>query len=540
MTHKDATKFVFVTGGVVSSLGKGIFSASIGTLLENQGLNISILKLDPYLNVDPGTMNPFQHGEVFVTDDGAETDLDLGHYERYISTKLSRLNSKSAGQIYLDVIEKERQGKFLGETVQVIPHITDAIKNAIRLASKGYDILICEVGGTIGDIESLPFIEAIRQIRQEEGLKSTFFIHISYLPYIRTANEVKTKPTQHSVKALLSFGIQPDLLFLRSEKTISREIRSKISLFCNVPPTAVANCPDLATVYEVPLVLRKEQVDRFILEHLNIKSTKSDLKEWENVVKKFKQSKTKINIGIVGKYVDLIESYKSVNEALIHAGIHLNRRIIFHYIDAENLEKESIEKKLSNLDGILVPGGFGERGIKGKVATVKYARENLIPYFGICLGLQIAVIEFALNCAGISNATSEEFDPKAENQVIHFIKNQQKITKKGGTMRLGSYACVIQENTLAHKIYNQKLIFERHRHRYEINNNYRNELRSAGLIFSGFSPDGNLIEIIELADHPFFFACQFHPEFLSRPLNPHPVFKEFIAKSEAYSKSKQM
>lgn len=540
MKCNNKTKFIFVTGGVVSSLGKGIVSASIGALLKSRGLNISVLKLDPYLNIDPGTMNPFQHGEVFVTDDGAETDLDLGHYERYISVKLNCLNSKSAGQIYLNVLEKERQGKYLGETVQVIPHITDEIKNSIYLAGEKCNILICEVGGTVGDIESLPFIEAIRQIRQKEGIKSVFFIHVSYLPYIDTAGEVKTKPTQHSVKALLGLGIQPDLLLLRSKNKISNEIKSKISLFCNVPLTAVANCPDLATIYEAPLILRNEHVDQLILEHLNIESIDSDLAEWKNVVWKFKHPKKKINIGIVGKYVNFTESYKSVNEALIHAGIHLNTRIIFHYIDAENIKNEEIEKNLKILDGILVPGGFGERGINGKIASVKFARENLIPYFGICLGLQIAVIEFSINCAHIINATSEEFDPKAKNLVIHYIKNQQKITRKGGTMRLGSYPCAIMENTMAYDIYRQKLIFERHRHRYEINNDYRDKLVSAGLIFSGFSPDKNLIEIIELKEHPFFLACQFHPEFLSNPLNPHPIFKRFIKESINHNEKRQL
>ncbi len=524
--HK--TKYVFVTGGVVSSLGKGIAAASMGALLKNRGLDVSIIKLDPYLNVDPGTMNPFQHGEVYVTDDGAETDLDLGHYERYLSINLSKLNSKTAGQIYQTVLEKERNGDYLGATVQVIPHVTDEIKAAIRAASNGHDILICEVGGTVGDIESLPFIEAIRQLRSDEGLENTLFVHVSYLPLIHTAGELKTKPTQHSVKELLSIGIQPDILLLRAEHAVPEEIKSKISLFCNVRQKAVINCPDLKTVYEVPLVLEKEGLDEIILEHLNIWARQSDLHDWENLVDRFKAPEQAVRIGIVGKYTDLVESYKSINESLIHAGIAHKTAIQFSYIDSELVEQEGASTLLAELDGILVPGGFGERGTKGKIETVRYAREHGVPFFGICLGLQIAVIELARHVAKISGATSQEFDPKAEHQVIHIMESQRHVRQKGGTMRLGNYPCRLQPGTLAQRIYGQDEILERHRHRYEVNNSYREQLAQAGLIFSGLSPDGELVEMIEIKDHPYFIGCQFHPEFLSRPLKPHPLFSSFV------------
>ncbi len=530
------TKFIFVTGGVISSLGKGISAASIGAILENRGLDISILKLDPYLNVDPGTMNPFQHGEVFVTDDGAETDLDLGHYERYISGKLSRLNSKTAGQIYQTVLEKERQGDYLGATVQVIPHVTDEIKLSIRAAAKNHDILICEVGGTVGDIESLPFIEAIRQMRSEEGPANTVFIHVSYLPMIHSAGELKTKPTQHSVKELLSIGIQPDILLLRAEKPVPDEIKAKISLFCNVRQKAVINCPDVSTVYEVPLILEAENVDEIIVEHLNIWARKSDLKGWREIVERFKSPESEVNIGIVGKYVHLVESYKSINEALIHAGIEHNTKIKFSYIDAEQIEQNNADELLRNLDGILVPGGFGERGTKGKIEAVRYAREHQIPFFGICLGLQIAVIEYARHVAHLPKATSQEFDADAKIQVVHIMDTQKDLRKKGGTMRLGKYPCVLKKGSLAHKIYGQDKINERHRHRYEVNNAYVETLSKAGMTFSGLSPSGELVEMLELKDHPFFIACQFHPEFLSRPLDPHPIFLAFV--EAALKKSK--
>ncbi|RPH74502.1 CTP synthase, partial [bacterium] len=474
------------------------------------------------------TMNPFQHGEVFVTEDGAETDLDLGHYERYISGKLTKLNSKTSGQIYQTVLEKERRGDYLGATVQVIPHVTDEIKTAIRAASFGHDVLICEVGGTVGDIESLPFIEAIRQMRIDEGAQNAVFIHVSYLPLIRAAGELKTKPTQHSVKELLSIGIQPDILLLRAETPVPQEIKGKISLFCNVPEKAVINCPDVTTVYEVPLVLEEEGLDEIILKHLNIWARKANLKRWQKLVERFKNPKDEVHIGIVGKYVHLIESYKSINEALIHAGIAHNTRIRFHYIDAEQIEEAGVSDALSHLDGILVPGGFGERGTKGKIETVRFAREKNIPFFGICLGLQIAVIEYARNVANISHATSQEFEPTAKHLVVHMMEDQKHVRKKGGTMRLGTYPCVLKKDTLAGRVYAKSQIMERHRHRYEVNNAYRDKLAQAGLVFSGLSPDNELVEMIELAEHPYFLACQFHPEFLSRPLEPHPMFLGFI------------
>lgn len=522
------TKYIFVTGGVVSSLGKGIAAASVGALLENRGLNVSILKLDPYLNVDPGTMNPFQHGEVFVTDDGAETDLDLGHYERFISNRLSKKNSKTAGQIYSSVLEKERNGDYLGATVQVIPHITDEIKSSIRAASDDCDILIGEVGGTVGDIESLPFIEAIRQMRLEEGSENVLFIHVSFLPQIKAAGELKTKPTQHSVKDLLGFGIQPDILLLRSETPVPDDLKQKISLFCNVPVKKVINAPDVSTVYEVPQNFESEGLDEKICEGLNIWSRGSDLKNWRRVVERFKNPKHEITIGIVGKYVDLAESYKSINEALVHAGIANESKVHLKFVDAEDIEAKGAKSILKSLDGILVPGGFGERGTEGKIAAVQFARENNIPFFGICLGLQIAIIEYARHVAGIKNASSQEFDPDAKDAVIHIMEHQKAIRKKGGTMRLGSYPCHLESGTLAHKVYGIDDIDERHRHRFEVNNSYRDALAKAGMIFSGLSPDGELVEMVELKDHPFFLACQFHPEFKSRPLVPHPMFTSFI------------
>ncbi len=522
-------KCIFVTGGVISSLGKGIASASIGALLQSRGLDVSILKLDPYLNVDPGTMNPFQHGEVFVTRDGAETDLDLGHYERYLGKDLGRKNSKTAGQIYQEVLEKERNGEYLGATVQVIPHITDQIKQVIYQTAVGHDVLICEVGGTIGDIESLPFIEAIRQFRAEVGVKNSLFIHVSYVPLIRSAGELKTKPTQHSVKEALSQGIQPDILLLRSELPVPDDIKQKISLFCNVAQSAVINCPDAKTVYQVPLMLHAEGIDDIIINHLNIWARKPDLHTWENVVYKFMNPSRDVNIAIVGKYVDLIESYKSINEALIHAGIHHQVRIVCHYIDAEKLANNNIKIELKNADGILVPGGFGERGIDGKIAAVNYARLNKLPFFGICLGLQVAVIEFARNMAGLSGADSEELNPQAKDLVVHIMQTQAHVHKKGGTMRLGDHPCLISPGSLAASIYQQDKISERHRHRFEVNNHYVEKLVKAGLVISGRCPTADLVEIIELKNHPFFIATQFHPEFGSRPNHPHPIFTAFIA-----------
>lgn len=525
------TKFIFVTGGVVSSLGKGIAAASLGAILENRGLNVSILKLDPYLNVDPGTMNPFQHGEVFVTDDGAETDLDLGHYERFIANRLTKRNSRSAGQIYQNVLDQERQGAYLGATVQVIPHVTDEIKKGIREATDGCDVLICEVGGTVGDIESLPFMEAIRQMRIDEGPENAMFMHVSFLPKIKSAGELKTKPTQHSVKELLSIGIQPDVILLRCEKPVPDDIKAKISLFCNVPTRSVINAPDVSTVYEVPSNFEKEGLDEIVCERLNIWARGADLKAWNKVVKSFKNPKHEVTIGVVGKYVDLAESYKSINEALVHAGIANESKVNLSFIDAEEIEKIGAAQALQGVNGILVPGGFGTRGTEGKIQAVQWARENKIPFFGICLGLQIAVIELARHLANQKDATSQEFDEAAKDAVIHIMEDQKHIRKKGGTMRLGSYPCALKEGTLAHKIYGKDLIDERHRHRFEVNNAYRSMLEEHGMVISGQSPDGDLVEMVELPKHPFFLACQFHPEFKSRPLEPHPIFKEFIKAS---------
>jgi CTP synthase len=523
------TKYIFVTGGVVSSLGKGIATASIGALLENRGLDVTALKLDPYLNVDPGTMSPFQHGEVFVTDDGTETDLDLGHYERFISGRLSYLNSTTAGKIYSTVLEKERRGDYLGKTVQVIPHVTDQIKEAIRSAAAGHDLLICEVGGTVGDIESLPFLEAIRQMRLEEGAENTIYVHLSHVPFIASAGELKTKPTQHSVKELLSIGIQADILLLRAAKAVPMDQKQKISLFCNVPTEAVISCPDMDTIYEVPLTLREEGLDDKLVELANIWSRAPSLERWETIVDVFKNPDHEIKVGIVGKYVDLVESYKSINEALTHAGVSHRTRVKLVHVDAEEIEQKGADTVLSDVDGILVPGGFGERGTEGKIAAVKYSRENKVPFFGICLGLQIAVLEFARHVCGIEKATSEEFDAQSDEQVIHIMEHQRGLTEKGATMRLGAYPCRLQAGTVARRIYGVDEVQERHRHRFEVNNAYREALTKAGLSLSGLSPDGELVEMIELDDHPYFVACQFHPEFLSRPWEAHPLFSSFVA-----------
>ncbi len=521
-------KYIFVTGGVISSLGKGIAAASIGALMENRGISLTLMKLDPYLNVDPGTMSPFQHGEVFVTDDGAETDLDLGHYERYTNVMLTKNNSKTAGQIYQSVLDKERRGDYLGKTVQVIPHVTDEIKSAIRKVAENHDLIICEVGGTVGDIESLPFLEAIRQMRLEEGPNNVLSIHVSYVPYIGAAGEVKTKPTQHSVKELRGIGIQPEVLLLRSDHAIDEDVKKKISLFCNVPTDAVINCIDVPTTYEVPLALWKEGLDDIISERLNIWSRSAQLSKWEKIVDGFKNSTSPIDIGIVGKYVDLVESYKSINEALVHAGIQHQKRVQLVHVDSEEIESKGASNLLGHLDAVLVPGGFGERGTEGKIAAVQYAREHNVPYFGICLGLQIAVIEFARNVAGIQDAVSEEFAPKSSQQVIHIMEHQKSVTQKGASMRLGGYPCILEADTLAFDIYQQKEIRERHRHRFEVNNDFREQLQKSGMVFSGLSPDGQLVEMVEISDHPFFLGCQFHPEFLSRPWAAHPIFAAFV------------
>jgi CTP synthase len=535
------TKYIFVTGGVLSSLGKGLASAAMGCLLESRGLKVSIQKLDPYINVDPGTMNPFQHGEVFVLDDGSETDLDLGHYERFTNAKLSKDNNFTTGKIYYSVITKERKGDYLGGTVQVIPHITDEIKNSIRLAASDVDVLIVEIGGTIGDIESLPFLEAIRQFKTDVGKDNVLYIHLTLVPYIATAGEVKTKPTQHSVKELRSIGIQPDILLCRTDRYLPKEIKAKIALFCNVGEDAVITAKDVDCIYEVPLIFHKEGLDQKIVELLHIWTRAPRLEAWEELIQTLKSPLHSVTIAIVGKYTDLIESYKSLNEALIHGGIPHQCKVKLKFIDSEHINENSTEI-FSDVDGILVPGGFGSRGVEGKIFAARYARENKIPYFGICLGMQIAVVEFARHAAGLEGAQSAEFDDNTPHPVIYlmlewFDEKSQTIQRrnadsaKGGTMRLGAYPCRIQKDTLAYKAYGTENIFERHRHRYEFNNEYRGILEEKGMVISGTSPDKNLVEIVELKDHPWFLGCQFHPEFKSRPMKPHSLFRDYIGKA---------
>ena len=546
MDHE--TKFVFVTGGVLSSLGKGLASAAIGALLESRGLTVTIQKLDPYINVDPGTMNPFQHGEVYVTDDGAETDLDLGHYERFTNAILGRDNNVTTGKIYHSVITKERRGDYLGGTVQVIPHITDEIKDSIKLVEDSVDVVIVEIGGTVGDIESLPFLEAIRQFKADVGKENVLYVHLTLVPYIATAGEVKTKPTQHSVKELRSIGIQPDILLCRTNKYLPKEIKSKIALFCNVTVDEVITAKDVECIYEVPLVFHKEGLDQKIVEKLNIWTRAPHLGEWEELVKRLKELKLSVTIAIVGKYVDLIESYKSLNEALRHGGIPNDCRVNLKFVDSEKIDGNNCREILADVDGILVPGGFGSRGIEGKICAAKHARENNLPFFGICLGMQVAVAEFARNVAGMEGAHSQEFDESTPYPVIYLmvewyddktgtVQRRDITSDKGGTMRLGAYPCSIKEGTLAHKAYGVSSISERHRHRYEFNNAFKERLEDDGLVISGSSPDGELVEIIEIKDHPWFLGCQFHPEFKSRPMNPHPLFREFIRASLEYAKT---
>jgi len=543
------TKFIFVTGGVLSSLGKGLASAAIGALLESRGLTITLQKLDPYINVDPGTMNPFQHGEVFVTDDGAETDLDLGHYERFTHAKLGRNNNFTTGKIYHSVITKERRGDYLGGTVQVIPHITDEIKQSILLVAKGVDVVIVEVGGTIGDIESLPFQEAIRQFRSDVGKENVLYVHLTLVPYIAAAGEVKTKPTQHSVKELRSIGIQPDILLCRTDRFLSKEIKAKISLFCNVDVDQVITAKDVETIYEVPLVFHREGLDDKIVALLNIWTRTPKLRGWERLVEKVKNPKHSVTIAIVGKYIHLRESYKSLNEALCHGGIANDCKVELDFVDSETIDDSSCRQRLAGADGILVPGGFGARGIEGKMRAIQFAREEKIPFFGICLGMQAAVVEFASHVAGMEGAHSTEFDKDTSFPVIYLMtewfdyKSQQvqkrDITSdKGGTMRLGAYPCMLKEGSVAHRAYGAKEISERHRHRYEFNNTFKEKLEEAGLIVSGASPDGQLIEIVEIADHPWFLGCQFHPEFKSRPMDPHPLFISFIEAALAHKNQK--
>jgi CTP synthase len=534
-------KYIFVTGGVVSALGKGIAAAAIGALLEAKGLKITLQKLDPYINVDPGTLSPFQHGEVFVTDDGAETDLDLGHYERFTSIRTSQANNYTTGKIYYNVIKKERQGDYLGETVQVVPHITDEIKKAIKSLSNNYDVIIVEIGGTIGDIESLPFLEAIRQFRYDVGRENVLYVHLTLIPYVRSAGEIKTKPTQHSVKEFREIGIQPDILLCRTEMPLPTEAKKKIAIHCNLDGDAVISARDVETIYEVPLMLHNEGLDHLISKKLNLNSNEPDLSLWKDVVRKIKEPKNEVNIAIVGKYTGLKDSYKSLIEAHTHGGIANDARVNLQWIDSEEIDINGPERYLSDTDGILVPGGFGYRGIEGKVKAIKYAREKRIPFFGICLGMQCAVIEFARNVCGLS-ANSTEFDLTTKDPVIYLmekwydfrkgrVEERTESSQKGGTMRLGAYPCILEEGTHAFRAYGTKEISERHRHRYEFNNAYRETLISHGLKIGGLSPDGELVEIIEIADHPWFLGCQFHPEFKSRPTDPHPLFRAFIEAS---------
>ncbi len=536
------SKFIFITGGVVSSLGKGLASASIGALMESRGLTVTFLKFDPYINVDPGTMNPFQHGEVYVTDDGAETDLDLGHYERYTHVTLSKDNNCTTGKIYNSVITKERRGDYLGGTVQVIPHITEEIKSNIRKLADGVDIVITEIGGTVGDIEGLPFLEAIRQFKLEVGKENALYIHLTLVPYISTAGELKTKPTQHSVKELRSIGIQPDIILCRTDRFLPKEVKAKIALFCNVEEDAVITAKDVDSIYEVPIVFHKEGLDEKIVEKLNIWTKAPDLSEWEEIVQKVKSPKETVTIAIVGKYVDLTESYKSLNEAITHGGMANHCQIKHLFVDSESLETDlDVSEKLEKADGIIVPGGFGNRGIEGKIRAIHYARTQKIPFFGICLGMQLSVIEFARNVAGLEGAHSEEFDPQTPYPVIYWMSywrdQENQIQKRegdvpmGGTMRLGAYPCVLTKPSLAWNAYHTETIHERHRHRYEFNNKFLETLEQKGLLVSGKSPDGELVEIIELKDHPWFLGCQFHPEFKSLPRDPHPLFASFIKAS---------
>ncbi len=536
-TNDKKVKYIFVTGGVLSSLGKGIAAASLGSLLECSGLKITMLKLDPYINVDPGTMNPFQHGEVYVTDDGAETDLDLGHYERFTHARMGKINNVTAGRIYNDVIEKERRGDFLGATVQVIPHITDEIKARIRAVSKGVDVVICEIGGTVGDIESLPFLEAIRQFRFDNNPKNVIYVHLTLLPYIKTADELKTKPTQHSVQKLREIGIQPDVLLCRSEQIVSEDIKRKIALFCSVDVDSVITAMDAKSIYQVPLNLHHEGLSRIILEKLGMPGVQPDLTQWKMINKYLDKPEGEVEIAIVGKYLELKESYKSLMEALVHGGINNRIKVNLKWVSAEDLEKEGGTELLRGCDGILVPGGFGDRGFEGKVKAAGFARENKVPYLGICLGMHSAVVDFARSVAKLTDADSSEFKPNTPHPIIDLMHDQDVNGNKGGTMRLGQYPCQLRKESLAFAAYGNRVINERHRHRYEFNNKYRFQLEEAGMRISGISPSGNLVEIIELADHPWFLAGQFHPEFKSSPMEPHPLFREFVSHSLQYHKS---
>ena len=534
-----SAKYIFVTGGVVSSLGKGLAAASIGCLLESRGLKVNMQKMDPYLNVDPGTMSPFQHGEVFVTDDGAETDLDLGHYERFTHARLSRDNNWTTGRIYEQIIAKERRGDYLGKTVQVIPHVTNEIKAAMKKIAQEVDVVIVEIGGTVGDIESLPFIEAIRQMRQELGRENTLFVHTTLVPFIAAAGELKTKPTQHAVKELLSVGLQPDILLCRTDRFLSKDIKSKIALFCNVEEEAVITAKDVASIYEVPLVFAREDVDTLALKYLHIEARERDLRPWEELIHRVYNPKDEVTIGIVGKYVEYEDSYKSLKEALVHGALAHNLKLAVNWVEAEGLETKdkqdrSYEAQLEDYDGILVPGGFGKRGIAGMLNGIRYAREKKVPYFGICLGMQTACIEYARNVCGLEDANSSEFDPATPHRVIYKLRELRGVEELGGTMRLGAWPCKIEPGTLAQRVYGQLEISERHRHRYEFNREYEEPLTAAGLRISGSTPDGTYVEMVEIPDHPYFLGCQFHPEFKSKPLEPHPLFKAFVGAAYQY------
>jgi CTP synthase len=530
-----AAKYIFVTGGVVSSLGKGLAAASIGCLLESRGLKVNLMKFDPYLNVDPGTMSPFQHGEVFVTDDGAETDLDLGHYERFTHAKLLRDNNWTTGRIYEQIITKERRGDYLGKTVQVIPHVTNEIKAAMKKVAQDVDVALVEIGGTVGDIESLPFLEAIRQMRQELGRDNTIFIHVTLVPWIGAAGELKTKPTQHSVKELLSIGIQPDILLCRTDRFLSKELKGKIALFCNVEDEAVITAKDVASIYEVPLVFAREGVDTLLLRYLRMDSKQPDLTRWEELMHRIYNPKDEVHIGIVGKYVEYEDSYKSLKEALVHGAVAHNLKLNLTWVEAEGLESKEgnrdYETQLEGFDGILVPGGFGKRGIEGMLNGIRYARENKVPYFGICLGMQTACIEFARNVCGLDEANSSEFDQATPHRIIYKLRELTGIDELGGTMRLGAWTCKLEPNSQAAKAYGTTEISERHRHRYEFNREYEAVLTGGGLRITGATPDGTYVEIVEIPDHPYFLGCQFHPEFKSKPLEPHPLFSAFVKAS---------
>ena len=525
---QQTAKYIFITGGVVSSIGKGLAAASIGALLETRGLSVSITKMDPYINVDPGTMSPFQHGEVFVTDDGAETDLDLGHYQRFTRATLTRRNSFTTGQVYDTVINRERRGDYLGGTVQVIPHITDQIKQNIVAASEGADVSIVEVGGTIGDIESLPFLEAIRQFRNDVGRQNSLFIHVTLVPYIRAAGELKTKPTQHSVKELRSIGISPDILICRADQPMATDVRDKISLFCNLEREAVYEALDVDNIYKMPLIYHEQGLDARIVADLGIWTAKPNLDEWIRIVDCIERPKVKVKVGVVGKYLGVRDSYKSLYEALTHGGIANAAAVEIVGVDSEQISSSTARETLSEFDALIVPGGFGDRGVIGKMSAIQFARENNVPFLGICLGMQLACLEYARNVLSISDATSEEFDPKAKNRIIHIMESQLNVERKGGTMRLGAYDCVVKRSTQAFRAYEADRISERHRHRYEFNPEFRARFENSGYIVSGESPDGTLAEIMELQNHPYFMTCQFHPELKSRPVSPHPFFAQLV------------